>query len=82
MTISNLSNMDRELSRPIIHLDRKEVTWLLFPFSSLFHPKMIWIPLLIVFYLSGWKLYDVGVYLLGMLVCLICTTVLKRHFKR
>jgi hypothetical protein len=80
--MSSLGAIDRQLSQPILTLDNPIISAILFPFSSMFHPKMIWIPILIVYYLSKKSLFDVALYCAGMLVCLIMTTLLKRKINR
>jgi hypothetical protein len=80
--MTSIGAIDRKLSQLILTLDNKIVTYILYPFSSVFHPMMIWIPIITVYIMSGKSLYDVAIYVLGMLACLCCTTFLKRRLKR
>lgn len=80
--MNSLSAIDRKLSQVILSLDNPVVSAVLYPFSSFFHPKMIWIAISIVFLLSKKSLYDTAVYCAGMIGCLIMTTVLKRLINR
>lgn len=78
----SIGDIDRKLSRVVLDLDNPIVSAILYPFSSMFHPKMIGIPIFIVYYLSKRNLFDVALYAAGMLACLIMTTILKRKFNR
>lgn len=80
--MNSVGSWDREISRNIIHFDEPALSPILFFFSSIFHPKMIWLPIGTVYYLSKNKLSDTALYVIGILACLIITTVLKRRFKR
>lgn len=82
MQIKNLVELDHHVSEYLLKLDNPYVTYFLLPFSSLFHPKMIWIPILTIYYLSSRSILDAIYYGLCMLVTLIFSTLMKRNFKR
>lgn len=63
-------------------MDNPLVSYFLLPFSSLFHPKMILIPILTIYYISSFSILDAAYYALSMLITVILSTLLKRNFKR
>ena len=81
MQVKSLVQLDHYASEYFLKLDNKIVTHFLFPFSSLFHPKMILIPILCIYFLSG-SVLDAGYYALCMVVTVIISTILKRNLKR
>lgn len=80
--LETLTKFDHKISTPILHLDKKFISWLLYPFAAFFHPKLIWLAYLIVFYVSGYKIHTTLVYLIGTGMCLLTTFLLKKFTKR
>ncbi len=79
--LKSISNFDRRMSAPIIHLDSKPATYILYPFAAFFHPKLIWIAYASVYLVSG-CVESTLVYLAATLFALICTTILKKITRR
>ena len=82
MKVGSIQELDHYISEPILTLDHPVASWFLLPFSSLFHPKMIWIPILTIYYMSGKSVLDAAYYGFGMVVTLLVSTLLKRRLKR
>ena len=80
--LSEFKQIDVNISKHIHELDHPVLTYVLYPFTAFFHPGLIWIPYLSVFYLSTFDLEVTFLYLIATLVCLINTTLLKKIFRR
>jgi hypothetical protein len=80
--LGHIAKFDHKISTPIIHMDKKLVSWILYPCAAFFHPKLIWLAYLLVYYFSGYHLYTTLLYLLGTGMCLLTTYILKRLTKR
>ena len=80
--LGHIAKLDHKISTPIIQMDKKLVSWILYPCAAFFHPKLIWIAYMLVYYLSGYDVYTTLLYLLGTGMCLLTTYILKRLTKR
>ncbi len=82
MVLTYVSSFDQRISKPIISLDHKIISWILYPFAAFFHPKLIWLAYVLVFYYSGFNVHDTVIYVIGTGLCLLTTYILKRSTKR
>lgn len=82
MVLHHVANFDKKISTPILHLDKKVVSWVLYPFAAFFHPKLIWLAYVLVFYFSGFNVHDTVIYVIGTGLCLLTTYILKKSTKR
>jgi hypothetical protein len=82
MDKTNSLSLDQKISTKILNLDHNLITTILYPFSSFFHPKLIIIPITTVYLLSNKSIYDTTIYIFGMILTVIVSTILKRFFKR
>lgn len=80
--LQKIGHFDNKISTPIINLDKKIISWILYPCAAFFHPKLIWVAYLLVFYFSGYNIYDTLIYLMGTGMCLLTTYILKRFTRR
>jgi hypothetical protein len=80
--MENLHRLDQKVSMWIHDLDHLIPTYILYPFAAFFHPGLIWIPYLSILYLSNYDLGFTLLYVVGTLLCLIATTLLKKIAKR
>ena len=80
--LGHIAKFDHKKSTPIIHMDKQLVSWILYPCAAFFHPKLIWLAYLLVYYFSGSHIYTTFLYLLGTGICLLTTYILKRITKR
>lgn len=80
--LSNIVHFDHKISNPILNLDKKFVSWILYPLAAFFHPKLIWLAYTLIYYFSGYNLRTTLIYLMGTGLCLLTTYILKRYTKR
>lgn len=80
--LQSIANFDKKISTPIIELDKKIISWILYPCAAFFHPKLIWIAYVLVFYFSRYDTHTTLVYVIGTGICLITTTILKKFTRR
>lgn len=80
--IKKLHKLDNKISHWIHSLDHLLPTAVLYPFTTFFHPGLIWVAYLSVYYLSQYNLRFTLLYALGTLICLIITFILKKITKR
>lgn len=80
--IKAIANADQALSKPIIYADNLPTSILLYPFAAFFHPKLIFLAYLSVYYFSGYDLHATLIYLMGTGICLLTTFILKKFTKR
>lgn len=80
--IKKLHKIDNKVSHWIHNIDHLVPTTILYPFAAFFHPGLIWVAYLSVFYLSEYNLRFTLLYALGTLFCLLITFVLKKVTKR
>lgn len=80
--LSLLVDLDRRFSLWIMDIDTGFISTVLYPFAALFHPGLIWIAYLSVFYFSNYDLAVTALYVLATIISVIMTTILKRIFRR
>ena len=80
--LGSIAEIDRKISSHIITADNLPTTMALYPFAAFFHPKLIWIAYLTVYYISQYDLHATLIYLLGTGLCLLTTFILKKLTKR
>lgn len=80
--LTKLEKIDKKISTPIINLDKKIISWILYPLAAFFHPKLIWIAYALIYYFSNRDIYITAIYLMGTGLCLLTTYILKRFTKR
>ena len=80
--LGKIAELDRKISRPVIEADATLVSFVLYPFAAFFHPKLIWVAYLAVYFFSGRDLHATVVFLLGSGFCLLTTFILKKSCKR
>jgi len=77
-----LNSLDHSLSSILHNKDSLPLTAILYPLAAFFHPGLIWIAYLLVYYFSIYSIRFTAVYALGTLICVIATTILKKIIKR
>ena len=77
-----IDHHDRTISSFVIQSDDPVVSVVLYPFAAFFHPKLIFLAYASVYYCSNYHLPTTFVYVIGTLLCLITTTILKKIMKR
>jgi len=82
IVLREINKIDHRISKWIHHKDHIIISSILYPFAAFFHPKLIWIAYLAVYFLSQENVRFTAVYALGTLTCLILTTVIKKIVKR
>lgn len=80
--IKKLHKFDNKISHWIHSIDHLVPTAVLYPFAAFFHPGLIWVAYLSVFYLSQYNIRFTLLYALGTLICLLITFILKKITKR
>ena len=80
--LSYLHHLDNKVSGHIHQIDNKIVSIILYPFAAFFHPGLIWIAFLSMYYFSGYNLEFLIVYIVGVLFCLMTIYFLKKALKR
>ena len=80
--INKLNKIDKKISKIIYELDHTLPTFILYPFAAFFHPGLIWVAYLLIYYFSNFDLRFTALYALSTLVCVILTTLLKKVAKR
>jgi hypothetical protein len=80
--INKLNKLDKKVSKLIHELDHALPTYVLYPFAAFFHPGLIWMAYVLVYYFSDFDLRYTALYALCTLICVILTTVLKKLAKR
>jgi hypothetical protein len=77
-----LHHLDNKISGHIHQIDNKIVSIILYPFAAFFHPGLIWIAFMSMYYFSGYNLEFLIVYIVGVLFCLMTIYFLKKALKR
>lgn len=80
--IARLHKLDHKISRWVHELDHLLPTAILYPFTAFFHPGLIWVAYLTIYYLSQYNLKFTLLYALGTLTCLLTTMFLKKVTNR
>ena len=77
-----IDQCDKRISRSIIQTDAPIISGVLYPFAAFFHPKLIFLAYASVYYCSNYHVPTTFIYVIGTLLCLITTTILKKVIKR
>lgn len=80
--MKKISQLDKHISTKIIKADYLIASLVLYPLAAFFHPKLIWIAYVSVWFASGKDWKSTGIYVVGTGLCLLTTYLLKRLFKR
>ena len=80
--IGYLRHLDHKISGHIHQADNIVISCILYPFAAFFHPQLIWIAFMCVYYFSGQNLNFLAVYIVGVLLCLLTIFMLKKSLKR
>lgn len=81
-TLLKLKNTDHKISGSLHQLDQIIVSFILYPFAAFFHPGLIWIAFLSIYYFSGYNFEFLAIYVIGVLLCLLTIFLLKKTLKR
>ena len=80
--LAYLNHIDNKVSGRIHQLDNIIVSCLLYPFAAFFHPGLIWVAFLTIYFFSHYNLNFLIMYVIGVLLCLLTIYLLKKTLKR
>lgn len=80
-SVSLLTTLDISLSHRLHNTDTLVLSCILYPFAAFFHPKLIWLAFVSIYYVTN-SISVMLVYIISTLLCLLTTTLLKRLISR